>query len=156
MRYAAEGGHVMVADVNAELGEAVVQEITEAGGKAFFQQLDVSSEDSWAEAVDTAVEVMGGIDFLANNAGIGDNEPLDVTTKETYDRVIAITQTSVLLGTRAAEAELKKSQGSVLNTSSIFGIAGGFGTAPLTPSPRAPCAPSPRTTPWASPRRACG
>lgn len=130
VRYAAEGGHVMVADVQDELGEAVVREITEAGGQAFYHHLDVSDEQAWTDAVAKAVEVMGGIDFLANDAGIGDNEPLDVTSKETYDRVIAITQTSVFLGTKAAEAELKKSQGSVVNTSSIFGIAGGFGTSP--------------------------
>lgn len=130
VRYAAEGGHVMVADVQDELGEAVVREITEAGGQAFYHHLDVADEQAWNDAVAKAVEVMGGIDFLANDAGIGDNEPLDVTSKETYDRVIAITQTSVFLGTKAAEAELKKSQGSVVNTSSIFGIAGGFGTSP--------------------------
>ena len=60
-----------------------------------------------------AVEVMGGIDFLANNAGIGDNQPLADTTKETSDRVFAITQTSVLLGTQAAEAELGSAEGLV-------------------------------------------
>lgn len=121
VRYAAEGGHVMVADVQDELGEAVVREITEAGGQAFYHHLDVSDEQAWTDAVAKAVEVMGGIDFLANNAGIGDNEPLDVTSKETYDRVIAITQTSVFLGTEAAAEELRKRKGSVVNTSSILG-----------------------------------
>lgn len=54
-----------------------------------------------------------------------------MTTKETYDRVIAITQTSVFLGHKAASAALKASgNGAVVNTSSMFGIVGGFGTSP--------------------------
>lgn len=121
VRYAAEGGHVTIADLNAEIGEQVVVEITEAGGKAFFPRLDVADEQSWTDAVAQAVEVMGGVDHLANNAGIGDNEPLEVTSKETYDKVVAITQTSVFLGTEAAAEELKKRKGSVVNTLSILG-----------------------------------
>ena len=46
VRYAAEGGHVMVADVQDELGEGVVREITEAGGQAFYHHLDVSDEQA--------------------------------------------------------------------------------------------------------------
>lgn len=73
----------------------------------------------------------GKLNILVNNAGIGDNEPIEVTTKEMWDKVVAVTQTSVFLGTKAAGEALKASgNGSVVNTSSMFGIIGGFGTAP--------------------------
>src|SRR5690606_39111190 len=69
--------------------------------------------------------------ILVNNAGIGDDEPIEATSKETYDRVIAITQTSVFLGHKAAAQALKASgNGAVVNVSSMFGIVGGFGTSP--------------------------
>lgn len=73
----------------------------------------------------------GGLDLLINNAGIGDDQPIEETSKDTYDRVIAITQTSVFLGHKAASAALKRSgDGAVVNVSSMFGIVGGFGTSP--------------------------
>ena len=93
--------------------------------------LDVSNEEAWADAIEAAEKEFGGIDILVNNAGIGDNQPIEETTKETYDRVIAITQTSVFLGHKAASAALKRSgNGAVINVSSMFGIVGGFGTSP--------------------------
>lgn len=77
------------------------------------------------------VTEFGGLDILVNNAGVGDVAPLDETTKEQYDRTIAVTQTSVFLGLKAAAEQLKmSSHGSVINVSSIFGVGGGFGTSP--------------------------
>ena len=73
----------------------------------------------------------GRLDILVNNAGIGDRDPIEATPLETYDRVVAITQTSVFLGMKATSELLKASgAGSVVNVSSIFGIVGGFGVSP--------------------------
>ncbi|HSJ34823.1 MAG TPA: glucose 1-dehydrogenase [Acidimicrobiia bacterium] len=131
LRLAQEGAAVVVADIQEDAGREVVAEITSAGGRALFQPLDVSSEEAWAEAVASAEKEFGGLDVLVNNAGIGDNETIEETSKEIYDRVIAITQTSVFLGQKAASAALKRSgHGAVVNVSSMFGIVGGFGTSP--------------------------
>ncbi len=130
LRLAREGAAVVIADIQEEMGSEVVAEITKAGGRAIFQKLDVASEESWAEAIAGTESAFGGLNILVNNAGIGDNEPIEVTSKETYDRVIAITQTSVFLGHKAASAALKKGGGAVVNVSSMFGIVGGFGTSP--------------------------
>jgi NAD(P)-dependent dehydrogenase (short-subunit alcohol dehydrogenase family) len=130
LRLAREGAAVVVADIQEQMGSKVVTEITEAGGRAIFQKLDVASEGSWAEAIAGTESAFGRLNILVNNAGIGDNEPIEATSKETYDRVIAITQTSVFLGHKAASAALKKGGGAVVNVSSMFGIVGGFGTSP--------------------------
>ncbi|HUG74750.1 MAG TPA: glucose 1-dehydrogenase [Acidimicrobiia bacterium] len=131
LRMAREGAAVVVADVQEEAGRAVVEEITTAGGRAAFQLLDVASEEAWSDAIAAVESEFGGLDILVNNAGIGDNEPIEETTKETYDRVIATTQTSVFLGQKTASAALKSSgNGAVVNVSSMFGIVGGFGTSP--------------------------
>ncbi|HSJ26827.1 MAG TPA: glucose 1-dehydrogenase [Acidimicrobiia bacterium] len=131
VRMAREGAAVVVADVQEDAGSSVVEEIAATGGRASFQLLDVASEEAWAEAIAAVEREYGGLDILVNNAGIGDNQPIEETTKETYDRVIAITQTSVFLAHKAASAALKGSgNGAVVNVSSMFGIVGGFGTSP--------------------------
>ena len=131
LRLAREGAAVVVADIQQESGDKVVAEIKEAGGRAIFFRLDVASEDAWSEAIARTESEFGGLNILVNNAGIGDNDPIEGTSKQTYDRVIAITQTSVFLGHKAASAALKKSgNGAVVNVSSMFGIVGGFGTSP--------------------------
>jgi NAD(P)-dependent dehydrogenase (short-subunit alcohol dehydrogenase family) len=124
-RIAAEGGAVVVADLQDEAGEAVVEEIGEEGGTATYVHLDVTDEAGWADAVAAAVDRFGRLDILVNNAGIGDTEPLEATTTETWDKVVAVTQTSVFLGMKAAAEALKASgHGSVVNISSMYGIVG--------------------------------
>ncbi len=130
-RLAAEGAAVVIADMQDDLGREVAEGITGSGGRALFTHMDVASEADWARVIDEVTGEFGQLHILVNNAGIGDNEPIEVTSKETYDRVIAITQTSVFLGHKAASAALKASgNASVVNVSSMFGIVGGFGTGP--------------------------
>ena len=124
-RIAAEGGSVVIADLQDEVGRAVVDEISGSGGKALYVHLNVTDEDGWADAVKTTVDAFGGLDILVNNAGIGDTEPIEVTTVDTWNRVVAVTQTSVFLGMKAAAEALKASgRGSVVDISSMYGILG--------------------------------
>ena len=88
-RIAAEGGSVVIADLQDEAGNAVVAEIEQAGGAAAYVHLDVTDEKGWAEAVQSAVDSFGGLDILVNNAGIGDTEPIEVTTTDTWNKVVA-------------------------------------------------------------------
>ena len=131
LKIAAEGGTVVVADIQDDLGVGVVRSITDAGGEAVYRHLDVASEAEWHKTVSTTVDEFGSLGVLVNNAGIAHPDVIEDTTDEVYERVIAVTQTSVFLGHRAASAALKASgHGSVVNVSSMFGIVGGFGSAP--------------------------
>ena len=124
-RIAAEGGSVVIADLQEEAGAAVVEEIERGGGKARFVHLNVTDEDGWQNAVASAIEAFGGLDILVNNAGIGDTAPIEATTTDTWNKVVAVTQTSVFLGMKAAASALKESRhGSVVNISSMYGIVG--------------------------------
>ncbi|HWL37559.1 MAG TPA: glucose 1-dehydrogenase [Frankiaceae bacterium] len=124
-RLASEGAAVLIGDLQDDAGAAVVAEIEKDGGRAAYVHLDVTDEQGWAGAVATAVETFGGLDVLVNNAGIGDTEPIEVTTVDTWDKVVAVTQTSVFLGMKAAAEALKRSgRGSVVNISSMYGIVG--------------------------------
>ena len=125
-RLAADGIVVVVADIQDDAGNELVAGIVNDGGTASYIRLDVSSESAWIDAVARIIRDHGSLDILVNNAGIGDTDPLEQTTLETYDRVIAVTQTSVFLGMKASADALKASRdGAVVNVSSIFGIVGG-------------------------------
>lgn len=128
---AAEGGTVVITDVQDDKGNAAAERLTGQGYKVSYKHLDVVSESDWDRVVAEVVSEHGKLNILVNNAGIGDNEPIEVTSKDTWDKVVAITQTSVFLGSKAAAEALKASgNGSVVNTSSMFGMIGGFGTGP--------------------------
>jgi NAD(P)-dependent dehydrogenase (short-subunit alcohol dehydrogenase family) len=130
-RLAQEGAAVLVTDIDDAGGRAVVDEISQQGGRAVFVHHDVTSQGDWQAAVDAAVDQLGGLDVLVNNAGMGDLLTIEETTLEDWDRTVAIDQTGVFLGMKVAAAALKASgRGSVINISSIFGTSGGFGGSP--------------------------
>jgi NAD(P)-dependent dehydrogenase (short-subunit alcohol dehydrogenase family) len=130
-RLVADGVTVVIGDIQDQAGEAAVAEVRDRGGSASYLHLDVASETSWDETVASIERDFGRLDILVNNAGIGDLDPIEQTSLETYARVVAITQTSAFLGMKATAALLKRSEaGAVVNVSSIFGIVGGFGVSP--------------------------
>jgi NAD(P)-dependent dehydrogenase (short-subunit alcohol dehydrogenase family) len=130
-RLVSEGVTVVIADIADEPGQAAAAELRGRGGSASYLHLDVSDEASWTQAVTAIGRDHGRLDILVNNAGIGDLDPIESTSLETYERVVAITQRSVFLGMKAAAELLKESgAGAVVNVSSIFGIVGGFGVSP--------------------------
>jgi NAD(P)-dependent dehydrogenase (short-subunit alcohol dehydrogenase family) len=130
-RLAEEGAAVVVTDVQDEVGEKVAAQICDAGHRAVYAHQDVADEVEWTRAVQRAVAEFGRLDILVNNAGVGDLGTIEDTTAEQYARTIAIDQTGVFLGMKAAAQQLKDSgHGAVINISSIFGTSGGFGTSP--------------------------
>ena len=130
-RLVADGATVVIADIQDEAGETAAAELRAGGASVSYVHLDVADEASGRQAVGAIERDHGRLDVLVNNAGIGDVEPLEATSLETYARVVAITQTSVFLGMKATAELLKRSgAGAVVNVSSIFGIVGGFGVSP--------------------------
>lgn len=130
-RFIEEGAKVVISDIQDSLGEATVKELEAKGGVATYLHHDVSNEDSWKEVLTKIEALYGGLDILFNNAGIGDTLSIEETPLDNYLKTTAVTQTSVFLGMKLAAPLLKKSKhASVINTSSIFGISGGFGASP--------------------------
>jgi len=66
---AREGAEIAIADRDEEAGRQTVAKLQQAGFKAIFVKLDVSSEPQWKEAMDTVVKEFGGLHILVNNAG---------------------------------------------------------------------------------------
>ena len=92
-------------------------------------KLDVSSENSFADAFRTVLERWGRIDVLVNNAAIaGALGPIAEIPLEEYEYACGIIQRSVFLGVReAARAMQPRRSGAIVNIASIAGLAGGHG-----------------------------
>ena len=67
--FAQEGAKVVLADVLDREGAVVAAEIAEAGGDVVYVHLDVTNQEEWDGAIQSAVSSFGKIDILINNAG---------------------------------------------------------------------------------------
>ncbi len=124
--FVAEGARVVIADIQDELGRAVVADL---GDSARFAHCDVTDESAMEAAVRTAVETWGRLDCMFNNAGIvGAVGPIFDTPAEAWDLTVAVLLRSVFLGTKhAAKVMVSQGSGSIINTSSSAGLIGGLG-----------------------------
>ena len=120
--FAAEGARVVLADVLDERGGKTAAEI---GESARYQHLDVSSEPDWERAVEEVEREFGRLDVLVNNAAVLHLATIEKTSLKDWDRLVAVNQTGVFLGVRAAIAPMRRAGGgSIVNVSSIDGLEG--------------------------------
>jgi NAD(P)-dependent dehydrogenase (short-subunit alcohol dehydrogenase family) len=123
--FAQEGAKVILADVTDQEGIAVAAEIAEAGGDALYVHLDVTNENEWDAAVQSAVASFGKLDILVNNAGIWRRGHVLETSSEQWDDIMDVNAKGVFLGTKAAIPEMRKAGGgSIVNISSTAGLVG--------------------------------
>lgn len=126
-RLAAEGAHVALAYRGATAAaEALVAEVTAAGGRAFAVQADVSDSAEIARmfaACDAAFGAAPSLDILVNNAGVGSDgqdASLKTGSEDLFDRMMAINARGPYLVTQAALPRLRAG-GRVVNIGSISG-----------------------------------
>ena len=129
--FAREGAKVVFGDLLEAEGKAVEEEIRAAAGGARFVSLDVTSENDWARAVETAERLYRRLDILVNNAGIGGGRRLEETTLEDWERTMAVNATGVFLGSRAVIPAMRRAGGgSIVNISSQLGLVGTDNSSP--------------------------
>ncbi|MCH7786031.1 MAG: glucose 1-dehydrogenase [Chloroflexi bacterium] len=120
-----EGAKVVLCDINEEMGQKTASQVRDNGGEAIFVRLDVTSEQDWADAIKTTISSFGRLDILVNNAGTGARYNVEDTTVEVWDGQMDVHAKGVFLGTKFAIPEMRKvGGGSIINTSSIYGIVG--------------------------------
>jgi NAD(P)-dependent dehydrogenase (short-subunit alcohol dehydrogenase family) len=100
LAFAAEGARVVVNDIGVGLdgspatggsaAQAVVEEITAAGGQAVANGANIADWDQAAGLIASAVETFGGLDVLVNNAGIVRDRMMANTSEEEFDAVVAV------------------------------------------------------------------
>lgn len=136
IRMAGDGAHVTIADINVDGAAQVVAEIEEAGGKADAIHCDITIEESIKSAIEGVAAKHGRLDILHNNAAY---LPLDVLEADVdiltiptamWDKVMEGTLRGTMLGCRYGVIEmLKNGGGSIINTSSMYGV-GAFNRQP--------------------------
>ena len=112
-RFADEGAHVVVTDLDVVTAREVAKAIVERNGlrRAVALRMDVADEASVEHAFDEAVRAYGGIDVLVSNAGISSFGALDHLPVAEWDRAFAVNARGHFLATRAA-MRIMKEQGS--------------------------------------------
>jgi len=126
IRLAGEGAAVAITGRNRERGEQVVEEITAAGGDAIFIQSDVCIADDCRRAVDETLQRFGKIDILFNNAGVFHPKTIPDCTEEEWDETIdSSLKGAFLMSKYAIPSMIENGGGSIIHTSSGWGILGG-------------------------------
>jgi NAD(P)-dependent dehydrogenase (short-subunit alcohol dehydrogenase family) len=125
--FAREGASVVAVDVKDEAGQAVVNEIVAAGGKATYVHADVSKVADCENMVAAAEKTYGKLNILFNNAGImhGDDDNAVTTEEAVWDLTMAINLKGVFLGCKYGIPALRRAGGgSIINTASFVAILG--------------------------------
>ena len=124
--FAQEGAAVAVVDIDEAQGRIVVQEIESQGGHALFIPCDVTRAEDCRRAIETTLEQLGQLNILFNNAGIIRRADVVETTEAEWDQVMAVNVKSIFLMCKHAVPVMARSGGgSIINTSSGWGLRGG-------------------------------
>jgi NAD(P)-dependent dehydrogenase (short-subunit alcohol dehydrogenase family) len=133
---AREGAAVLVADLDRAGAERVAAEIVAVGGRAVGRRTDVSEPDSVAAMVEAAVQELGGLDILHNNAAASDPSVIGADGEvadldlAVWERTLAVNLRGPMLGCKCAIPRmLERGGGSIVNTSSASGLVGDLARA---------------------------
>ena len=132
--FGASGASVVFGDINREAGERYAEELTSAGRKVEFYEVDVAAEESVKALVARTVERFGGLDIAHNNAGIeADTVPLAEAPSDNWRRVLDVNVSSVFYCLKAEIPHMiARGGGAIVNTASISGLIGGYRLAAYT------------------------
>jgi NAD(P)-dependent dehydrogenase (short-subunit alcohol dehydrogenase family) len=137
--FSLEGKHAFITGAAGGIGRAVAERFIQAGASviitdivdsqavateigAQFIQADVGSEESVASALKQAMERLGRLDIVVNNAGIGDvGTTLEKTSQEIVERITRVNQWGVFFGLKHAPGVMNDG-GSIINTASLAAI----------------------------------
>src|SRR5450432_2544458 len=125
IRFAAEGASVAVVDLNTEATDAVVRQITVAGGKAIGLSGDLTNDEFARDIVRQTAKHFGGLDFVWNHVGSPGPASIEGLDWKEFDFTMNLNVRSVLVTTEAALPELRaRGGGSILFTASTSGLTG--------------------------------
>jgi NAD(P)-dependent dehydrogenase (short-subunit alcohol dehydrogenase family) len=119
------GSHIVAADLDIKNAEETARSVCTAAHRAIPVEVDVGKPDSILQMVQRTEQEFGHIDILINCAGISQHDPAELTSLETWDRVLDVNLRGTFLCCQAAaRVMLKNGGGVILNFSSIAGVVG--------------------------------
>ena len=129
LKYAQNGFNIVTNYVSDKTDvEKLKKEFEENNIEALVLKADVSKQEEVEKVVESTIEKFGKIDVLVNNAGITRDTLLMRMKEEYFDKVLEINLKGTFLVTKAVtKYMMKKRQGSIINLSSVVGVAGNAG-----------------------------
>ena len=126
LEFAREGAAVVLHYAHSADGAAsAVHEIRGAGGRAEAFQADLADIDEVRGLADKAIDFLGGLDVLVNNAGITMNKPFLDVTPEQFDTLYNVNIRGMYFLTQAAvPTMIEQGGGAVINLTSVHAFAG--------------------------------
>ena len=124
--YVAAGARVVSVDTNDADGARVAND---AGTNATFLHCDVTSRTQVLEVFDRAVQWLGGLDAMANVAGVEQRTPAEDIPDQEWDLIFNVNVKGTLYTNQAAFRHLKQGGGRIINFGSGAGIRGQAGSA---------------------------
>ncbi len=132
--FAAEGCSVVVNDINEAAAQAVVDEITAAGGKAVVNTSDITNYEDSINAVKQAIDSFGELHIVLNNAGINRDRMFASLTEQEWDAIMSVhlkghfcISSHAVHYWRAQSKEGKAVDARIINTTSGAGLQGSVG-----------------------------
>lgn len=130
----AEGAKVMITDLDAVAAETETARLRKAGFEVRFALQDVTLAEQWTQVLDATESAFGALDVLVNNAGVAALADIEKASPDHWRKTLAVNLDGVFLGTQAAIARMRPSNGgrggSIVNIASIEGLIG----EPLIPA----------------------
>ena len=126
IQFANEGTHLALNDFNKERLAETVDLCSSGGVDIYHECFDVSKREAFYSFADNVLEKFKGVDIVINNAGValGKYSVLEATIED-IEWIFGINFWGVVYGTKAfLPSLLKRQEASVVNISSLFGIAG--------------------------------
>jgi len=132
--FAEQGCAVVVNDINTEAAQAVVDEITEKGGRAVANQSDITNYDDSLSAVKQAIDAFGDLHIVLNNAGINRDRMFASMTEQEWDAIMAVhlkghfcISSHAVHYWRGQSKEGAEVDARIINTTSGAGLQGSIG-----------------------------
>lgn len=125
LEFAREGADVALHySRSADGARGAAEEVEGMGRRAATFRADLANADAAKRLADEALEFLGGVDVLVNNAGITMNKPFEESTVEQFDLLYAVNVRAQFIITQRLLPALKAARGAVINMTSIHAFQG--------------------------------
>ncbi len=122
IRFASEGAKIVLADINLELLHKAEGELNAAGSDGvWISQCDVSNEQQVETTINGAIEHLGSVDVIVNNAGLMIFKKIEEQTAQDWQRILNVDLIGAFFFTKYAFLKMKGG-GAIINISSIHAI----------------------------------
>ena len=129
LKFAKNGYDVVINYVSSKTDvESLKSEFNKLGAKSVILKADVTDTKEIEKVVETAIKEFGKIDVLVNNAGITKDNLMIRMSEEDFSKVIEVNLKGTFIVTKiVAKYMMKQRKGSIINLSSVVGVAGNSG-----------------------------